>query len=110
MFTGKRPTDEMCKEDLNLHNYVKLPLPERLAEVIDPILHQDIARGGETATSNSSNKNNQRDERFLQCLISIFSIGVTCSAKSPSKQMNMTNVTSELVSIRVKLLPTRLLH
>ena len=110
MFTGKRPTDKMFKEDLNLHNYVKLALPERVDEITDPILLQEIVRG-ETVTNNiSSNQTNQRVERFLQCLISIFNIGVTCSAKSPRKRMNMTNVTAELCSIRDKILPTRLPH
>ncbi|XP_022764252.1 probable LRR receptor-like serine/threonine-protein kinase At3g47570 [Durio zibethinus] len=99
MFTGKRPTDDMFKEDLNLHNYVKLALPERVAEITDPILLQEIV-----------NHSKQRVERFLHCLISIFGIGVTCSAKSPSERMNMTNVTAELCSVRDKLLPTRLPH
>ncbi|GMN53241.1 hypothetical protein TIFTF001_022385 [Ficus carica] len=30
MFTGKRPTDEMFKDDFNLHYFVKMALPERL--------------------------------------------------------------------------------
>ena len=96
MFTGKRPTDELFKEDLNLYNYVKLAFPERVDEVTYPILLQEIVRG-ETVTNNiSSYQTNQRVETSLQCLVSIFSIGVTCSAKLPSKRMNMTNVTAEL--------------
>ncbi|XVF28428.1 hypothetical protein REPUB_Repub15cG0028500 [Reevesia pubescens] len=105
MFTGKGPTDEMFKEDLNLRNYVKLALPERVAEITDPILLQEIFRG-ETVTSNTSNQSKHREERFLQCLISVLNIGVTCSAKSPGKRMNMTNVTADLCSIKYKLLPT----
>ena len=30
MFLGKRPTDEMFKDDLNLHNFVKMALLEHL--------------------------------------------------------------------------------
>ena len=30
MFLGKGPTNEMFKDDLNLHNFVKMALPERL--------------------------------------------------------------------------------
>ncbi|MFQ6647179.1 hypothetical protein Gotur_018955, partial [Gossypium turneri] len=40
MFTGKRPTDERFKEGLSLHNFVKTALPERMIEIIDPILLQ----------------------------------------------------------------------
>ena len=28
MFLGKRPTDEMFKDNLNLNNFVKMALPE----------------------------------------------------------------------------------
>ncbi|RXH94627.1 hypothetical protein DVH24_024311 [Malus domestica] len=28
MLTGKRPTDEMFKDDLNLHNFIRIALPE----------------------------------------------------------------------------------
>ncbi|OMO54627.1 hypothetical protein CCACVL1_27711 [Corchorus capsularis] len=107
MFTGKRPTDEMFKEDLNLHNYVKLALPERVAEVTDHILLQEISRGGRVANNTRNQTSNQREQRFLECLISVFNIGVTCSAKLPSERMNMTAVGDELCPIREKLLPTR---
>ncbi|XVF24097.1 hypothetical protein REPUB_Repub13aG0098000 [Reevesia pubescens] len=53
MFTGKRPTDEMFKEDLNLYIYVKLALPESVAEITDPILLQEIVRG-ETVPNNTT--------------------------------------------------------
>ncbi|MFQ6662549.1 hypothetical protein Gotur_030360, partial [Gossypium turneri] len=41
MFTGKRPTDEGFKEGLSLHNFVKEALPERVTDIIDPILLQE---------------------------------------------------------------------
>ncbi|XP_028102996.1 putative receptor-like protein kinase At3g47110 [Camellia sinensis] len=47
MFTGKRPTDDMFKDSLNLHNFVRLALPHQVADVADPMLF----RGGEEETS-----------------------------------------------------------
>ena len=38
MFTGRRPTDDMFKDGLNLHNFVKMSLPKRLIQVVDPML------------------------------------------------------------------------
>ena len=38
MFLGKRPTNEMFKDDLNLHNFVKMALPKRLVQIVDPTL------------------------------------------------------------------------
>ncbi|CAL5414347.1 unnamed protein product [Camellia sinensis] len=38
MFTGKKPTDDMFKDHLNLHNFVKNALPERVMEIVDPYI------------------------------------------------------------------------
>ena len=38
LFLGKRPTDEMFKDDLNLHNFVKMALLEGLVQVVDQTL------------------------------------------------------------------------
>ena len=38
MFTGRKPTNDMFKDSLNLHNFVKMTLPKRLAQVVDPML------------------------------------------------------------------------
>nr|TKS00434.1 hypothetical protein D5086_0000182980 [Populus alba] len=38
MFTGKRPVDGMFKDGLNLHSYAKMALPDRIVEVVDPLL------------------------------------------------------------------------
>lgn len=38
MFSGKRPTNEMFKDGLYLHDFVNSALPTRLLQVTDPIL------------------------------------------------------------------------
>ncbi|PPR86096.1 hypothetical protein GOBAR_AA34594 [Gossypium barbadense] len=108
MLTGKRPTNERFKEGLSLHNFVKAALPNRVVEIIDPILLQESVRGG-TVADITLNENNLGNDEYLQCLNSIFKIGLTCSAESPSERMDMSDVVTKLCSIRDKLLrPTRL--
>ncbi|KAE8671962.1 hypothetical protein F3Y22_tig00111877pilonHSYRG00227 [Hibiscus syriacus] len=41
MFTGKRPTDEIFKEGLSIHNFVSDAFPDRMVEIIDHILLQE---------------------------------------------------------------------
>ncbi|XP_021282650.1 probable LRR receptor-like serine/threonine-protein kinase At3g47570 isoform X2 [Herrania umbratica] len=106
MFTGRRPTDEMFKENLNLHNFVKTALPNRVAEIIDPILLQE-GSGEETMINNTCKESNLKDNRHLFYLNSIFEIGVACSVELPNQRICMTDVVAELCSIREKLLPTR---
>lgn len=36
ILTGKRPTDEMFTEGLNLHKYVENAFPQKIVEVLDP--------------------------------------------------------------------------
>ncbi|WCJ19823.1 Leucine-rich repeat protein kinase family protein [Euphorbia peplus] len=38
MFTARRPTDEMFQDDLNLHNFTRVALPEQVMTVVDPQL------------------------------------------------------------------------
>nr|KJB73889.1 hypothetical protein B456_011G259100 [Gossypium raimondii] len=108
MLTGKRPTNERFKEGLSLHKFVKAALPNRVVEIIDPILLQESVRGGIVAGI-TLNENNLGNDEYLQSLNSIFKIGLTCSAESPSERMDMSDVVTKLCSIKDKLLrPTRL--
>ncbi|TYJ38835.1 hypothetical protein E1A91_A04G021000v1, partial [Gossypium mustelinum] len=106
MFTRKRPTDESFKENLSLRNFVKAALPGRVIDIIDPILLQERAKQG-TVTNITLNKINLGNDIHLQCLNSIFEIGIICSADSPSKRMDMIDVVSKLCSIRYKVLTKR---
>nr|POE86175.1 putative lrr receptor-like serine/threonine-protein kinase [Quercus suber] len=38
IFLGKKPTDDMFKDGLNLHNVAKMALPEKLVQIVDPFL------------------------------------------------------------------------
>ncbi|KAK4432293.1 LRR receptor-like serine/threonine-protein kinase EFR [Sesamum alatum] len=86
MFTGKRPIDSGFEDGINLHNFVKTALPERVGEIVDPA----IALSGGTG---------EEDD----CLISIMRIGVACSVESPKDRMNIANVVKELESIKANL-------
>ncbi|MBA0813905.1 hypothetical protein Gohar_027723, partial [Gossypium harknessii] len=101
MFTGKRPTDERFKEGLSLHNFVKVAFPERVIEIVDPLLVQEKVKQG------TLNGKLLGDDRHFQCLISIFEIGLTCSAELPSERMHMSDVVTKLSFVRDKLCPTR---
>ncbi|PPS18640.1 hypothetical protein GOBAR_AA01942 [Gossypium barbadense] len=100
MFTGKRPTDEGFKEGLSLHNFVKEALPERVTDIIDPILLQERIK------RETLNENSLGSDIDLRCWNSIFEIGLTCSSKSPHERIDMSDVVTKLCKIRDKLHPT----
>ncbi|XVF83980.1 hypothetical protein PTKIN_Ptkin16aG0538100 [Pterospermum kingtungense] len=106
IFTGRRPTDEMFKENLNLHSFVKTALPNHVAEITDPVLLQESFKG-ETRIHNTFNERNQKDNRLLWSLNAIFEIGVACSSELSTERMSMVNVVAQLCSVKEKLFPTR---
>ena len=117
MFLGKRPTDEMFKDDLNLHNFVKMALPERLVQIVDPtLLVREVEEMPATAVVardhnneneieadevNQGNVNHcQVEANVYKCLVSVLAIGLACSLESPKERMNMEQVSRELHSIK----------
>ncbi|XP_077212795.1 uncharacterized protein LOC143847891 [Tasmannia lanceolata] len=89
MFTGKRPTDDMFHNNLSLHQFAKMALPERVMEIIDPqLLLGEIDNEG----------NNSYISR--ECLVSLVRIGVSCSVESPFKRMDMRDVVLALNEIK----------
>ena len=51
MFIGRRPTDDMFKDGLNLPNFVKMSLPKRLIQVVNPMLLPREVEGMGVATA-----------------------------------------------------------
>ncbi|XP_058008013.1 probable LRR receptor-like serine/threonine-protein kinase At3g47570 [Hevea brasiliensis] len=109
MFTGKRPTDHMFKEGMSLHNFVKRALPEQVTQILDPNNNLPQMQSNANATwVQSQSLGNMRNNIFIECLISIFEIGISCSAESPQERMNIGDIVAQLSSIRKKILETRL--
>ncbi|XP_058110901.1 probable LRR receptor-like serine/threonine-protein kinase At3g47570 [Magnolia sinica] len=94
MITGKGPTNDMFKDNLSLHHFAKLALPERVMEIVDLYLFEEAK-----ITQGSGNHINARNE-MRDCLISMVRIGVLCSLESLRERMEMKNVVMEMHAIR----------
>ncbi|KAG2663695.1 hypothetical protein I3760_16G045300 [Carya illinoinensis] len=105
MFTGKRPTDDMFNGSFMLHEFVKAALPERLVDVIDPILLWEREdQYGETRTNETPNYQSQItiSSKIREGLSLILGIGVACSMEFPMERMTIKDVLKELHLIREK--------
>ncbi|KAL6143173.1 hypothetical protein ACLB2K_053868 [Fragaria x ananassa] len=91
MFTGKRPTDHIFMDGLNLHKCVKMAIEERVSEIADSSLVQE------------GNRSQSTNDAFEERLSSILEIGVACSVESPPDRKNISDVVSELKKIRATL-------
>ena len=107
MFIGKRPTVDMFKDGLNLHDFVKTDLLDQVIGILDPNLLWE--REDEmTWMNNSHNQNQIRSPKIQDCFFLIFGIGVSCSREFAKERMNMSDIVNELHSIKEKLLGTRI--
>lgn len=96
IFTERKPTDELFKENMNLHHFVKIGLPERVMEILEKSsLRLESQRLEEAGPSNLRSKQ-------TECLVSILELGVACSAESPQDRRSMEQVYRELRMIKEK--------
>ncbi|KAK2633251.1 hypothetical protein EUGRSUZ_L00213, partial [Eucalyptus grandis] len=101
MFTGKRPTDDMFKDGLDLHRFAKVALADRVEKVIDPVLLQELEESEKRRMSTLEGKNKIWCS-IQECLVLIIEIGVACSFESPRERMDIGNALSRLQQIRKK--------
>ncbi|XXG58840.1 hypothetical protein AAC387_Pa04g1039 [Persea americana] len=95
MFTGKRPTDDIFKDNLNLHQLANMAFPERVIEVTD---HRLLLEDNENISSNEDN--NEMRIRMHECLLSLVRIGVSCSVEALKERPVMRDVMLELQGVR----------
>ncbi|KAI3454331.1 hypothetical protein Pfo_010994 [Paulownia fortunei] len=103
IFTGKRPTDNLFTENLNLHHFVKVAVPDRIVEILDnSALCEEVTGNAETWNEGWSNLRSEQ----RACLIFVLQIGVACSSESPKDRMTLRQVYRELLMIRDTFLDT----
>ncbi|CAL5387712.1 unnamed protein product [Camellia sinensis] len=84
MLTGKKPTDNVFKDDLSLHSFVESALPDQVMEIVDPrILSED-----------------EPISWLKDNLVSVLRIGIACSMESPGDRMQIQYVVNELCKIK----------
>lgn len=91
MFTGKRPTDDIFANGLDLHSYVKMNLTKKVAEIADPSL---------LSYEKEEEENDYSSVVLEKCLGSVFSIGVQCSATTPNERICINDVLGQLQHIK----------
>ncbi|KAL5568553.1 hypothetical protein UlMin_025128 [Ulmus minor] len=108
IFIATRPTDQMFDDSNNLHNFVKMALPDRLMEIVDPyLLSREVEEtnpGGGISRNNVESRHevvesgnlNQLDVQRRNCLLSVLQLGLACSRESPKERANMNDAAREL--------------
>ncbi|CAM8955339.1 unnamed protein product [Rhodiola kirilowii] len=95
MITGKKPTDEIFKDGLNLHNFCRSAQSESaITDVLDPRLFVELSAGVNSQT---------RDDvvqKMWESTAAIAGIGIACSVESPDERMDIEHALKELHLIK----------
>ena len=108
MFSGKRPTDGMFKDSLNLHNFVRNELPQGLKEIMDEALLSTASAEDQDDNNRENLRKMRANDQLEKCLLSVFEVGVACSREWPKERMNMGEVVKELHLIKSNFLGVRI--
>ncbi|PUZ45448.1 hypothetical protein GQ55_8G224100 [Panicum hallii var. hallii] len=96
MMAGKRPTDEMFKDGTNLRSFVESCLPQKIDEILEPILTGYHHEGGEGA--------DQLMVGIRSCAMQLVTLGLKCSEMTPRDRETTEDAYAEALSIREEFL------
>ncbi|RLM57833.1 putative LRR receptor-like serine/threonine-protein kinase [Panicum miliaceum] len=96
MMAGKRPTDEMFKDGTNLCSFVESCLPQKIDEILEPILTGYHHEGGEGA--------DQLMVGIRSCAMQLVTLGLKCSEMTPRDRATTEDAYAETLSIREEFL------
>ncbi|KAK8461423.1 hypothetical protein SEVIR_1G036318v4 [Setaria viridis] len=95
MFTRKRPTDSEFGDDISLHKYVRMSVPDQVANIVD----QSLLQGPDDIENITSDYNRIRDTK-IACITSILRVGISCSKETPTERTQIGDTLKELQIIR----------
>ncbi|KAK3442621.1 hypothetical protein EUGRSUZ_B02903 [Eucalyptus grandis] len=98
IFTGKRPTHDMFKDALNLHDYCTAALPERVADIADQQLL--FCETEESSVANTLSNQRSISAHVQESLAMIFEIGVACSVELPRERLKISDAVTRLRSLK----------
>ncbi|CAO2046587.1 unnamed protein product [Urochloa humidicola] len=92
MMTGKRPTDPMFMDGLDLFNFVECNFPHQIYHVIDPQLEEECKVLTQTKMV--------PENVVHQCLASLLKVALSCAHPVPSERANMKEAASKIQDIK----------
>lgn len=99
MLTGKRPTDEMFNDGLNLHQFAKEAFPLKIGQILDPSIMPDYENEDNDANNDLDHDNCLMDG-MLNCVTKLVKLGLLCSAVAPKDRPTMQSVYKEVAAIK----------
>ena len=92
LFIRRRPTDDMFKDGLSIAKHVEMNFPDRILEIVDPQLQQELDLCQETPMAVK--------EKGVHCFRSVLNIGLCCTKPTPSERISIQEASAKLHGIK----------
>ncbi|KAK8939320.1 putative receptor-like protein kinase [Platanthera guangdongensis] len=100
LLTGRRPTDDMFKDGLELRRHVELALPHTITDIVDlKILANELG---------VANKRSGEETPISNCFLSMAEIGLSCSVPTPEDRPCMRDVAAKLHALKAAYLQSKI--
>ncbi|XP_047324590.1 probable LRR receptor-like serine/threonine-protein kinase At3g47570 [Impatiens glandulifera] len=108
MLTATKPTEELFQEGLTRNKFELACEEGNLHNIVDPRLWIEAEQNGSSSSSStiiSTNiSSNNWHARYVECMVMLMRIGLSCAANSPKDRCNMREALTKLKTIRVTFL------
>jgi len=92
MVIGKRPTDPMFENELNIVSFVESHFPDKILGKIDAHLQEECKCSIQTVP--------EAEQEICRSLLSVVQVALSCTRLSPRERLNMREVAINLHAIR----------
>ncbi|XP_038905071.1 probable LRR receptor-like serine/threonine-protein kinase At3g47570 [Benincasa hispida] len=108
-FIGRRPTDNLFGDGVDIHLFTAMALPHGVLDIIDPFLLSEVSCQQEeeneekiqtVAIMSGEDRREIEQRRMEEYLVSVMRIGLSCSLTTPRERMSMNIVVNKLQTIK----------
>jgi serine/threonine protein kinase len=92
MLTGKRPTDPIFKDGLNIINFVERSFPDHVWQVIDAHIQEECKKLTQAMAD--------IENVTLRCLMSLLQVALSCTRQIPMERINMKDIATKMHAIK----------
>jgi len=92
MLTGKRPTDPLFVDELNIVTFVETNFPHQILQVIDTPLQEEF--------KNSNQANMVTESSAYQCMFALLQVALSCTRQLPNERVTMREAASKIRLIK----------
>ncbi|KAM0833183.1 hypothetical protein ACQ4PT_064424 [Festuca glaucescens] len=93
ILTGKRPTDSLFCNGLNIVNFVERNFPDQILDMVDAYLLE--------SSQQYSRANPKEENRVFRCLLALVKLALSCTHQAPDDRPNMREVATKLREIKI---------